>query len=570
MIKALSVFVLVSSSALLFGCSNNQTERQMVYKAPLNEAEISSSFITMNVSALEKEEILDNNPQGLARKLADSMYEFRGVTKQSILEAAPNATVEKNHFSKPQASNHEALFTKEQILNDIQKFDAAREFSPSNCSTDSLLRVPNFTFSSDNNFSKAQVGAAITFEVITTSSTGLTAWYVMPPFGSHINIQYDSNKSFSLTPDMPGTYRIALLHKKNGLCNVRLSQLSVTLDEPYEAESSEKDAQALSSLSNFDFLQVGSTKADLAQEALTSKNKVVVAVIDTGVNYNHPALKNKMWVNDNEVPGDGVDNDGNGFVDDVVGYDFENDDFMPMDDAGHGSHVAGLAAGEFMGSGGENIKIMALKAGSANGFDLGSLIKCMMYAIENGAKVINLSLGNPHKSSVMNSVISKAMDEGILVVAAVGNGDQRGIGMNNDLIPQYPASYDLPNILSVGASKPDGSLTSYSNYGQKEVDIVAIGGHASNFEPSAHLLRSAYIKNPSNILLQPSAGTSMAAPLVAGIAAMVFAEDNTLSPADVRKTLMETGQKSPFLEGVVLSESVVDAHAAIQSLQMLF
>lgn len=561
--KVLAIIVLFSSSVLISACGNQSHEGQLITKAPASQNEVNDSLIVMGISDTEHSNLLDENPQALSRKLAHNTYDIRGVSKQSVMENAPEALVEKNYFIKPAMTP----LGKEEILNEALKFDAAQDFAPENCYRDSLLRVPNIVVSTE----KAEVGKMLKLESVKTKNTGLTAWYILPPLGSKINIQYDSSESLELTPDMPGTYAIALFHKQKGTCNLKVSQMTVTLNEAYNPVLSSKEEAQLKSLSTKSFLQITATKTDLAQELITGDEEVILAVLDSGVNYNHPTLKQKMWINNGEIPNDGIDNDGNGYTDDLVGYDFENDDSMPMDDAGHGTHVAGLAAGRYIGTGGvSNVKIMALKAGSSKGVDFGSLIKGTNYAVDNGAHIINMSLGGTRSSDIMKLTLSKANDNNVLIIAAAGNGDHAGKGVNNDFIPQYPASYAFSNIISVGAVKADGSLTRYSNYGRRQVDITAVGGHSDGFEQRANLLTSAYLKNPSNLLTQPMAGTSMAAPVVAGISALALTENPSLTPEEVKTTLMETGEKSPFLRGQISSEAIIDAHAAVQSLQMLF
>jgi subtilisin family serine protease len=202
---------------------------------------------------------------------------------------------------------------------------------------------------------------------------------------------------------------------------------------------------------------------------------VTVAVTDTGIDYRHPDLDGNMWANPAEAA-NGVDDDGNGFVDDVHGIDLAYGDSDPADDSGHGSHVAGVIGAEgnnTIGTAGVNwkIRLMALKfldrRGDGNTADAAAAID---YAVDEGAKVINASWGGPAFSHTLYAAVSRAADHGVLFVAAAGND-----GVDSDTSPDYPAAFDLPNVISVAASDPDDRLLDFSNYGQRTVDLAAPG-----------------------------------------------------------------------------------------------
>jgi len=228
--------------------------------------------------------------------------------------------------------------------------------------------------------------------------------------------------------------------------------------------------------------------AALAWNISTGDNEVVVAVIDSGVYYDHEDLYPTMWQNPDEVPGNDMDDDGNGYVDDIYGYDFASDnsgnnDSDPMDMQTHGSHVAGTAAAfgdNGLGITGVawNAKIMAVKAMRPDGFFYDSdIMEAIDYAIamkERGVNVvaINASYGGPegNPSDPMRDAIAEAGQAGIIFVASAGNDSS-----DNDQIPEYPASYDAPNIISVAASDNFDDLSNFSNYGPTSVDLVAPG-----------------------------------------------------------------------------------------------
>ncbi len=551
---------------LLSGCGKSY-QHQIETKAPKTQLQISSSLIASKVSEKNVSDLMAKHPQARVRILSKNTFEFRNLEKKQILKIAPLAIVEPNEFIPIQSKS----INKKKLLASAFNENTYTNFSLQPCPKNPFLKVPEINISNTTPGDDFHINQALKLSFKAPSSKNLTAWYLFPPMGSNLNDQFSENKTLSFTPDMPGSYGIALVFKKNDKCNVNFKEITVTLNTPFTSTLSGNDLLNLDLLSEQEFKQISITNAHKAQQLLTGKSKVVAAVLDSGVNYNHPALKSNMWTNTKEISGDGIDNDSNGYIDDVVGFDFENNDGMPMDDFGHGSHVAGLLAGEYMGTGNKpNIQIMALKVGSVNGLDSGSIIQAINYAIDNGANIINMSFGSPRPSLIIENTLKKASDAGILIVAAAGNGsNQTGLGVDNDVTPFFPASYKLDNILSVGASKADGSLTPYSNYGQTHVDIVAIGGHSNIFERTKNLLKSAYLPNPKGLLLTAKRGTSMASPVAAGIAALILSEDPSLNPSDVIQIMKSTGKKSPSLSRVIASEAAVDAKAAILSLQNL-
>ncbi len=207
---------------------------------------------------------------------------------------------------------------------------------------------------------------------------------------------------------------------------------------------------------------------------------LVIAVIDDGVDFSHPDLKDRAWTNPGETPDDGVDNDGNGKVDDVNGWDFDNKDETVHDDGEdyHGTHVAGTIAASANGEGvvgvAPNVKIMALKFLGPDPDDgaISDAILAIQYAKSKGAKISNNSWGGGPYSRALKDAIDAS---GQLFVAAAGNGGFDAFGDDNDTPPQYPASYASANVLSVAAVDNRGNLGNFSNYGAKSVDISAPG-----------------------------------------------------------------------------------------------
>jgi subtilisin family serine protease len=222
-----------------------------------------------------------------------------------------------------------------------------------------------------------------------------------------------------------------------------------------------------------------------AWDTTTGSNNVVVAVIDSGVDYNHPDLAANIWTNPSEIAGNGVDDDGNGFEDDVRGWDFLDDDNNPMDNDDHGTHVAGTIAAEGDNNTGITgvtwtAKIMVLRF--LDGFGVGSVadeIEAIDYAIDQGAKIINASYGSYAFSTAERDAISRARTAGILFVAAAGNDSRT----NDSLTKHYPSSYDLDNIIAVAATDQNDTLASFSNFGFTSVDVAAPGTNTYSLKP---------------------------------------------------------------------------------------
>ncbi|NJM61157.1 MAG: S8 family serine peptidase [Oscillatoriales cyanobacterium RU_3_3] len=270
-----------------------------------------------------------------------------------------------------------------------------------------------------------------------------------------------------------------------------------------------------------------------------SKN-VVVAVIDSGVDYKHQDLAANIWNNPGEIAGDRIDNDNNGYKDDVRGYDFINKDSDPMDDNSHGTHIAGTigaVGNNRIGVVGvsQNVSIMPIKVIDSDEFGpTDRIVKGINYATNNGAKIINASFGGSFSSQVMKDAIADANNKGVLFVAAAGNE-----GNNNDRNPNYPASYDLPNIISVAATNDRDRLAGFSNYGKNSVDLGAPGEDILSTVPG----------NQYNF----KTGTSMAAPHVAGAAALLLAQNPNFSAAQLKDSLMKTVDPLTSLNGKTVS-----------------
>ena len=325
----------------------------------------------------------------------------------------------------------------------------------------------------------------------------------------------------------------------------------------------------------------GTTGADVnapeAWDLAVGTQEIVVAVIDTGVDYNHPDLAANMWVNEGEIPANNIDDDDNGFIDDVYGYNMigvdpntdtggipvpdPNHDGDPMDDNGHGTHCAGIigaASNNDMGVSGvcPNVRIMALKfLGSGGSGDNAHAISCIQYAINNGANIMNNSWGGGGYSSSLKAAIEAAGDAGLPFIAAAGNS--KPVGIDNDQYPHYPSSYDCSNIIAVLATDHDDALSGFSNYGETTVDLGAPGSSIlSTYSVSPYLLGKYAHKS----------GTSMACPHVAGACALVWSVNPSLDYSDVKSIIMDSVDEVDSLEGKCVTEGRLNVHRAILSI----
>lgn len=280
--------------------------------------------------------------------------------------------------------------------------------------------------------------------------------------------------------------------------------------------------------------------------------KPVIAVIDTGLDLNHPVFVNtgSIWTNPGEIAGNHIDDDGNGFVDDVHGWNFVDNSSVMYDDDGHGTHVSGIVlsvdqdilAPSLSPS---RISIMPLKF--LDGYGSGTTsnaIRAIYYAVQNGAVVMNNSWGGPSYSGALQEAIAYAYNEKIAFVAAAGNA-----GGNNDSSPMYPATYDVPNIISVAATTDHDNLASFSNYGKNTVHLGSPGV----------FIYSTYTGGG----WATASGTSMATPFVAGVAIQMKVESPQMSGYQIKSIIFSKADPVGSLVGKVYTEARLDAAQAI-------
>lgn len=281
-----------------------------------------------------------------------------------------------------------------------------------------------------------------------------------------------------------------------------------------------------------------------------------IAVIDTGVDYSHPDLVDNVWTNPGEIPGNGMDDDNNGYVDDVHGHNvIGGPGADPMDDHGHGTHVAGTigASGDNgLGVAGVNwrCRLVPIKFLDSTGEGLTSdAITALEYAVDNGITISNHSWGcYSCYSQGLRDTIEMAQNEGHLLVAASGNGII-GVSTNTDVFPHFPSGYDLPNIIAVAASDQKDRKAVFSNDGRISVDLAAPGVNIfSTHLAGEYLFRS---------------GTSMATPMVSGASALAWSRMPQLTWADLRNRVFLTSRPAPSFSGKTATGGILDIAALV-------
>jgi thermitase len=291
--------------------------------------------------------------------------------------------------------------------------------------------------------------------------------------------------------------------------------------------------------------------AEKAWTIATGTKEVKIAVIDTGVDYTHDDLKENILVNELELNGtEGVDDDGNGYVDDVYGYDFANNDNDPMDGHGHGTHCAGVigAGHNSIGIRGVMAKVQILPIQFLTKSGRGSLegaVKAIDYAIQRGVNIMSNSWGGGGASQALTEAVKRAEQAGILFVAAAGNSNS-----NNDVKPTMPANIQAENVVSVGAMDGKGGRASFSNYGQKTVHVFAPG-----VKIYSTVQNNAYKK---------MSGTSMACPMVAGVAGLILSSEPNLTPQELKQRLMSYARPGDDL-GTYSASGFIDAFGSLKN-----
>jgi subtilisin family serine protease len=300
-----------------------------------------------------------------------------------------------------------------------------------------------------------------------------------------------------------------------------------------------------------------------AWELATGSSAVVIGVPDSGIDYNHPDLSSNVWKNYAEIAGNGIDDDLNGFIDDVRGWDWVNNDNNPIDDHGHGTVVAGeigAIGNNSVGISGVawQVKLMPLKfiASTGLGTSSGAMLG-MNYALAQkkagvNVRAINASWINNNYSQIFEDTITQLGANGILFIAGAGNGGVDGIGDDNDEHPTFPASYYVDNVIAVAATDKNDQLAGFSNYGPMTVALAAPGVGIES-------------TGPGNTYTW-STGTSDSAPFVSGVVALAAAAAPTATAAQIRSALIAGADPIPSLTGKVLSNGRLNARKTLELL----
>lgn len=297
------------------------------------------------------------------------------------------------------------------------------------------------------------------------------------------------------------------------------------------------------------------------------KRGVIIAIIDTGVDYQHPDLADHIWINEGEIPDDGIDNDNNGYIDDVYGWDFYNDDSTvahykydeyqnkyladPEDNDDHGTHIAGIIgaiADNGIGIAGIasniDIKLMILKinGGPKGTGTISNAVEAIRYATMMGADICNISWGTHQYTEALREVIEKS---DMLFIAAAGNS-----GTDNDEEPVYPANLELDNLISVSYVDADGELTDLSNYGNNTVDIAAPGEDIYSTIVGGYAAMS---------------GSSMAVPQVSAVAALIYSAFDGAYATNVKELIINNMKPISGLSGQLIQPGIPNAYLALQA-----
>lgn len=549
-IKAATAVVTLSFA--MAACSKNLIESRQRNEAPHSQKD--AGIVLEKASAAQVESILENHPEAQVRVVSPEhgLYEIFGVSEE-ILRQEYDGASSKNHFYELKQPLLTAIKGPKGLqapgLNECAEYGAIGPVAKLEVTQPTDITM----------FGTINSGTPISFSAKGSQGRSLKSIFVVTyPESTGGREEAYAGDTLNVDTTALGLYTvIVVVQDSSNVCSLDGFRFVVTANRQYDPS---KAANLRLNLDDFSHL------AEIhAQESwLVSRGDgITIAVIDTGVNYNHPSLAGKIEINKNEIGANQIDDDHNGFVDDVYGYDMLNGDSFAYDDDSHGTHVAGLAAARQFGMA-QNAKILPIKALNSIGGDSATIAGAIRYAADRGAKIINLSLGieQDQVDPVTLSAVNYAQSKGCLIVAAAGNGDpDTGRGFDIDQRKVFPASIENNNLLTVAAFDKGEALSPYSNFGHHSVGIVAPGGGPNG------LMVSAAGENPEGRLFIPMAGTSMAAPVIAGIAAQVWSRSPNLSAPEVKQILMNSGPKLPELENMTITGRHTDALSAVKALE---
>lgn len=505
------------------------------------------------IESLEKSE-----PQAGIRALTGSqnLYEVNNIDEQTLASYLHNKKLFKNVFMKSIAASEQMPLSLERLAKNTSE-DAISALQT--CQNTPQAPAVDADVSLNTNTMTIQLGESVTLTAKGTPNPQVGGslrylWDMLPPGFSKQSFEKGIADSQTFTPDSPGFYQVALIAQGTDLsCNFIIIPVLVTANP----EVSTTPATAGNPNTKL-FQHLDAVKAREIWNQ-TRGSGIVVAVLDSGINYNHPAIRENIQTKKSEL-NDQTDNDSNGLTDDFMGWDFVHGDNLPFDDEGHGTHVSGLIASPISGVA-PDAKILPVKVlNPAGSSDLATVIAGIFYAVDSGAQIINMSLGfeGPTAPPPLLEALEYARTKNVLVLVAAGNGDsQTGIGYDIKNRPDWPAAIQKENMISVAATAL-GKITSYSNFSSELVHLGAPGGNEKEMIVSLATL------NPAQSEFAAQMGTSMATPVTAGVAALIKSAKPSLMPSDIKTILMETGDSMASLEGRTVSGKQVNAANALK------
>jgi subtilisin family serine protease len=546
------VLIAVLSASLLH-CSKksvNYTQK------PAPTAEENLGYIVSATDA-EIQKISLDLPTANIRAVSPNhgIFEISGATADDLTSRLSNKQIDKNAFI--QAKN----FTKSEIsLTRLAQNTSADALSAlKSCQTTKTAPSAEIDISYSVDTLTVDLGESVKISAVGKANALVGGdvrllWDILPPESSKQSFATGIASEQGFTPDSVGFYRIAVVAQGKDLsCAIQIVPLFVTANPLLKSVPLPSKLPPLSA-----FVQLSTIQA---QEAwATSKGQgAVIAVVDTGLNYNHPGINANIAFNSND-PDDGNDEDKNGFTDDFMGWDFINGDKLPFDDEGHGTHVSGLIASSIMGVA-PQAKVIPIKALNAAGSsDLATITGAILYAVDSGAQIINASIGFSDMASAPTQLLKAleyAKSKNVLFISAAGNGDASGIGYDIKIHPDYPAAFQDDNLIAVAATAR-GKITSYSNFSNEFVQLGAPGG--DELEP----LFSLATQNADSHAFVPMVGTSMATPVTCGVAALILGANPNLNPLEIKNILMTSGTDMASLKDKTVSGKQINAKNAVK------
>lgn len=554
------------------GCADNS--KRILTKAPQSESEL--GYLVSGASEDQKNTFFNKNTDIKIRDISNGelvIFEVLNSDLNTLRKNFPNSRIFKNEFINMHGAERKTISFDEFKSLSFQNTKTP-DFDLSTCEDKSLKPIAKMKPISLNlkGSDPLEAGEDISISSKTSEPHAFvggplkSAWVVDGPLGTNVP-KTIFTKELNINLDTMGVYQIYLIvqDQKNN-CQYETVSLSVTGNTPFIGAS-------VNTLETEIATQPYIQKLGLQKAHKSTKGDgTLIAIIDSGVNYNNPYLAPNIFINKKEIPDNGIDDDENGHIDDVYGWDFVFDDKYAYDDLGHGSHLAGLAAAKVFGVA-PNAQILPIKVGSNNGLiDLGTTFKGIIYALKMGADIINMSLGSERQ--VFREEIELyqyALNKDALIVVSAGNGEPSRFGLNLgidiDRRSFAPAGIDLENILTVASVSNNDSLAYYSNYGLNKVNLATYGGEDFDVQTKTAYegqLYSTYIENAQGILFFKSQGTSMATPVAAGIAALVRSLNTNLSAGQTASVLENSGPTSNQFLGQIKSGRILTADQAIE------